>query len=94
MLVTLALFIFPVMMAYAASSDLLTMRIANWLVVLWCWLIWGSAWLFISIGSRSAGPRSRRLSCWSWLSRSSLSAGLVEAMPSSCRQRRCGSERR
>jgi prepilin peptidase CpaA len=34
MLVTLALFIFPVLMAYAASSDLLTMRIANWLVVL------------------------------------------------------------
>lgn len=30
---TLALFIFPVLMAYAASSDLLTMRIANWLVV-------------------------------------------------------------
>jgi len=28
----LALFIFPVLMAYAASSDLLTMRIANWLV--------------------------------------------------------------
>jgi len=34
MLSTLALFIFPVLMAYAASSDLLTMRIANWLVVL------------------------------------------------------------
>jgi len=27
-----ALFIFPLLMAYAASSDLLTMRIANWLV--------------------------------------------------------------
>jgi prepilin peptidase CpaA len=27
-----ALFIFPVLMAYAASSDLLTMRIGNWLV--------------------------------------------------------------
>jgi prepilin peptidase CpaA len=27
-----ALFIFPILMAYAASSDLLTMRIANWLV--------------------------------------------------------------
>jgi prepilin peptidase CpaA len=34
MLTTLALFIFPVLMAYAASSDLLTMRIANWLVIL------------------------------------------------------------
>ena len=34
MFATLALFIFPVLMAYAASSDLLTMRIANWLVVL------------------------------------------------------------
>lgn len=34
MLATLALFIFPVLMAYAASSDLLTMRIANWLVAL------------------------------------------------------------
>jgi prepilin peptidase CpaA len=34
MLSTLALFIFPVLMAYAASSDLLTMRIANWLVLL------------------------------------------------------------
>jgi prepilin peptidase CpaA len=33
MLSTLALFIFPVLMAYAASSDLLTMRIANWLVL-------------------------------------------------------------
>lgn len=33
MLATLALFIFPVLMAYAASSDLLTMRIANWLVI-------------------------------------------------------------
>lgn len=30
----LALFIFPILMAYAASSDLLTMRIANWLVAL------------------------------------------------------------
>ncbi|MEO8757591.1 MAG: prepilin peptidase [Devosia sp.] len=29
----LALFIFPVLMAYSASSDLLTMRIANWLVL-------------------------------------------------------------
>ena len=27
-----ALFIFPLLMAYAASSDLLTMRIANWIV--------------------------------------------------------------
>jgi prepilin peptidase CpaA len=34
MLATLALFIFPVLMVYAASSDLLTMRIANWLVAL------------------------------------------------------------
>jgi prepilin peptidase CpaA len=33
MLATLALFIFPVLMAYSASSDLLTMRIANWLVL-------------------------------------------------------------
>ena len=30
---TLALFVFPLLMAYAASSDLLTMRIANWLVL-------------------------------------------------------------
>jgi prepilin peptidase CpaA len=29
---SIALIIFPVLMAYAASSDLLTMRIANWLV--------------------------------------------------------------
>ncbi len=28
-----ALFVFPVLMAYGASSDLLTMRIANWLVL-------------------------------------------------------------
>jgi len=34
MLSTLALFVFPVLMAYAGSSDLLTMRIANWLVLL------------------------------------------------------------
>ena len=34
MLPTIALFVFPVLMAYAASSDLLTMRIANWLVIL------------------------------------------------------------
>ena len=34
MLATLALFFFPVLMAYAASADLLTMRIANWLVLL------------------------------------------------------------
>ncbi len=33
LLSTLALFIFPVLMAYAASSDLLTMRISNWLVL-------------------------------------------------------------
>lgn len=33
MLSTAALLIFPVLMAYAASSDLLTMRIANWLVI-------------------------------------------------------------
>jgi prepilin peptidase CpaA len=33
MFAALALFIFPVLMAYAASSDLLTMRIANWLVL-------------------------------------------------------------
>ena len=31
---TLALFIFPILMAFAASSDLLTMKIANWLVLL------------------------------------------------------------
>jgi prepilin peptidase CpaA len=29
---SLALIIFPILMAYAASSDMLTMRIANWLV--------------------------------------------------------------
>jgi prepilin peptidase CpaA len=29
----IALFVFPVLMAYAASSDLLTMKIANWLVL-------------------------------------------------------------
>ncbi|MEO6014797.1 MAG: prepilin peptidase [Devosia sp.] len=34
MLSTLALFIFPLLMAFAASSDLLTMRIANWLVLI------------------------------------------------------------
>jgi prepilin peptidase CpaA len=33
MLGTIALFVFPLLMAYAASSDLLTMRIANWLVI-------------------------------------------------------------
>jgi prepilin peptidase CpaA len=33
MLSITALFIFPLLMAYAASSDLLTMRIANWLVL-------------------------------------------------------------
>ncbi len=33
MLSIVALFIFPVLMAYAAASDLLTMRIANWLVI-------------------------------------------------------------
>jgi len=31
---TIALIVFPLLMAYAASSDLLTMRIANWLVAL------------------------------------------------------------
>jgi prepilin peptidase CpaA len=46
----LALFVFPILMAYAASSDLLTMRIANWLVLavtasyfvfaLWAQLSW------------------------------------------------------
>ena len=30
---SLALIIFPILMAYAASSDMLTMRIANWLMV-------------------------------------------------------------
>jgi prepilin peptidase CpaA len=34
MLSTIALFIFPVLLAYAGCSDLLTMRIANWLVLL------------------------------------------------------------
>jgi len=34
MISTLALFIFPILMAYAASSDLLSMRIANWLVAI------------------------------------------------------------
>lgn len=34
MLSFLALLVFPALMAYAASSDLLTMRIANWLVIL------------------------------------------------------------
>lgn len=33
MISTVALFVFPVLMAFAASSDLLTMRIANWLVL-------------------------------------------------------------
>jgi len=32
MISTFVLFVFPILMAYAASSDLLTMRIANWLV--------------------------------------------------------------
>ena len=32
MISLVALFVFPLLMAYAASSDLLTMRIANWLV--------------------------------------------------------------
>ena len=50
MIATVALFFFPVLMAYAASSDLLTMRIANWLVItlavgyfafaLWAQLSW------------------------------------------------------
>ena len=50
MISTLALFIFPVLMAYAASADLLTMRIANWLgrlgacvylaLALWAQLSW------------------------------------------------------
>lgn len=34
MLSSLALFVFPLLMAYAGSSDLLTMRIANWLVLI------------------------------------------------------------
>src|SRR3569623_90392 len=34
MIATLALFSFPLLMAYAASSDLLTRKIANWLVLL------------------------------------------------------------
>lgn len=33
MLAQAALLIFPILMAYAACSDLLTMRIANWLVI-------------------------------------------------------------
>jgi len=33
MISTLALLVFPLLMAYAASSDLLTMKIANWLVL-------------------------------------------------------------
>ena len=33
MLSTVALLIFPALMAYAAASDLFTMRIANWLVI-------------------------------------------------------------
>jgi prepilin peptidase CpaA len=33
MISTIALFVFPILMAFAASSDLLTMRIANWLVI-------------------------------------------------------------
>ena len=33
MLSTLALLVFPVLMVYAAASDLFTMRIANWLVI-------------------------------------------------------------
>lgn len=34
MLATLALIVFPLLMVFAATSDLLTMRIANWLVLL------------------------------------------------------------
>jgi prepilin peptidase CpaA len=34
MLATLAAFFFPVIMAFAAATDLFTMRIANWLVLL------------------------------------------------------------
>ena len=33
MISTLALLVFPLLMAYAASSDLLTMKIANWLIL-------------------------------------------------------------
>ena len=39
-----ALFVFPILMAYAASSDLLTMRIANWLV-----LTLAGAWLVLAL---------------------------------------------
>jgi prepilin peptidase CpaA len=39
-----ALFVFPIMMAYAASSDLLTMRIANWLV-----LAMTAAWVALAL---------------------------------------------
>lgn len=47
MLSTLALIVFPLLMAYAASSDLLTMRIANWLVGL---LVLGFFIIAIAIG--------------------------------------------
>jgi prepilin peptidase CpaA len=61
MLSTLALFIFPVLMAYAASSDLLTMRIANWLVLLVAGtylalaLIVGLSWTEIGWAAAAAG---------------------------------------
>ena len=61
MLATLALFFFPVLMAYAASSDLLTMRIANWLVVLlavgyfafalWAQLSWSEIGMSVAAAS-------------------------------------------
>jgi prepilin peptidase CpaA len=60
MLSLLALFIFPVLMAYAASSDLLTMRIANWLVlaVVVAWLVLavlaGTSWAEICISAAAA----------------------------------------
>ncbi len=60
MLSLLALFIFPVLMAYAASSDLLTMRIANWLVlaVVVAWFLLavmaGTSWSEIGISMAAA----------------------------------------
>ena len=51
---SLALFIFPLLMAYAASSDLLTMRIANWLV-----LALAVAYFALAlVAQHAAGPRS------------------------------------
>ena len=86
------LMLFPALMAFAASSDLLTMTISNRVSLI---LVGGFFVLALVIGMSAGGDpvacRRGRPWCWSWPSYSLRAAGSAAATPSLRPRPRCGS---